>query len=335
MLIATHDGSFHADETIACAILTYIFENSSIIRSRDCDELERADIVIDVSGLNDEKHFDHHSKNFTKTRLNGISYATAGLMWDKFGRDFLAKVCKQNALNFSTDIIVKAQQRIDHEMMELIDLNDNGQLNSYLSAQLAPHSEGELRVFNALNAFYQQDPSIPYIVAMQNLPTANAAEQQKSFLATVKMLRQILINTAINALHTEHGIARTLELYDGGPLLIMHEKLPWSAAVLSNPEEFAHCSLAIYPDRKRGWRVQSLPVSLSERFCNRVTAPEAWCGLDDKALDAATGLEGTIFVHKSGFTGGAIEFETILELARRWLVQGRWDPRWQHLKPVN
>ena len=31
MIIATHDGSFHADETTACAILTYIYENSTIM----------------------------------------------------------------------------------------------------------------------------------------------------------------------------------------------------------------------------------------------------------------------------------------------------------------
>ena len=58
MIIATHNGTFHADETTACAILTYLFENSSIIRSRDPEELEKADIIIDVSNQNDEKHFD-------------------------------------------------------------------------------------------------------------------------------------------------------------------------------------------------------------------------------------------------------------------------------------
>ena len=55
MIIATHNGTFHADETTACAILTYLFENSSIIRSRDPEELEKADIIIDVSNQNDDK----------------------------------------------------------------------------------------------------------------------------------------------------------------------------------------------------------------------------------------------------------------------------------------
>ncbi len=329
MLIATHDGSFHADETIACAILTYLYENANIIRSRDPQELEQADLVIDVSGLNDDKHFDHHSNDFTQCRPNGICYATAGLMWEKFGHDFLRKVCLKHELNFADAILAQAKARIDVEIMQMIDLNDNGQLNAYLNTTIALQDDGQRRVFNDLNAFYQHDPSIPYIVAMQNLPAATVSEQHKAFLATVKMLRHILVNAAINAVHTEAGIAKILALYDGSPMLIMHEKLPWTAAVLSHPNVFAHCSLAIYPDRKRGWRVQSLPMSLSERFRNRVTAPASWCGLNDEALDAATGLSGTIFVHKSGFTGGAMDFDTNLELAKCWLAQGRWDPKWQ------
>lgn len=94
MIIATHDGTFHADETTACAILSYLFDNVSVIRSRDPDVLESGDIVIDVSNINDEKHFDHHSKDFTLCRDNGIKYATAGLMWKKYGMDYLRKVAK-------------------------------------------------------------------------------------------------------------------------------------------------------------------------------------------------------------------------------------------------
>lgn len=46
MIIATHNGTFHADETTACAILTYLFENSSIIRSRDPEELEKQILLL-------------------------------------------------------------------------------------------------------------------------------------------------------------------------------------------------------------------------------------------------------------------------------------------------
>ena len=94
MLIATHDGSFHADETLACAIISYVHERCEVIRSRNPVELEKADIVIDVSGINDDKHFDHHSNNFNLKRDNGINYATAGLMWQKFGFEYLRKIAQ-------------------------------------------------------------------------------------------------------------------------------------------------------------------------------------------------------------------------------------------------
>ena len=327
MLIGTHDGSFHADETVACALISYIHEHCEVIRSRNPQELERADIIIDVSGKNDERHFDHHSNDFKLSRPNGIDYATAGLMWQKFGREFLQKIAHEHfsaeQRQLLTDEIYQAaQERIDREVMYGVDLNDNGQLNSYLREKIHPETPGEQRIMNELNEFYRFTPDIPYLVAMQNLPNVTGEEQNRNFMNTVKSLKTLLINTAINALYTEEGIAKVLALYDGGELLIMHEKLPWTQAVLANMELFANCKLAVYPDRKRGWRVQSLPYSVAERFKNKLSAPKSWRGLDEKELDKATGLEGTIFVHRGGFTGGALDFDTNLEMARRWLKEG-------------
>ena len=422
MLIATHDGSFHADETLACAIISFLYENCEVIRSRDPVELEKADIIIDVSGINDHKHFDHHSNAFNLSRDNGIHYATAGLMWKKFGHDFLVKIatdylipqmqaaakaakaaqeaeeagkdvetsstpvtavainekgsstmvvndaspcaCASTAadalaaakaaaaaaatatataaaadgadaaadkdkdedevlaINISDEIYLSAYERIDREIMYMVDLNDNGQLNTYLRDNITIDNDGEQRVMDELNEFYRSTPDIPYLVAMQNLPLVSNEEQNKNFLTTVRILKALLINVAINALNTEIGVAKVLEAYDGGPILVMHEKLPWTQAVLAHFDLFKNCMLAVYPDRKRGWRVQSLPFSKAERFKNKLIAPKAWRGLDDKALDAATGLSGTIFVHRAGFTGGALAFDTQMKMAQLWLEQG-------------
>lgn len=323
MLIATHDGSFHADETIACAILTYLYENSQIIRSRDPNILEKADIIIDVSGKNDEKHFDHHSKEFNLCRDNGIAYATAGLMWKKFGLEFLNKINKQFKLEIKNqEIIQKAFDFIDKNIMIYIDLNDNGQLNEYLNTTFSPQNSEEKKLFDDLNLFYQQVPSIPYIVATQNINAGNNEDQYKAFISTVKLLKQILIGACNHCLNTQRDIVKVLECYKGGNILILHEKLPWSQAVLENMNLFKDCLIAIYPDRKRGWRIQSLPYSKAEIFKNKCSAPIEWRGLDNEALDKKTGLKNTIFVHRSGFTGGAITFEDALEMAKLWIEKG-------------
>lgn len=327
MLIATHDGSFHADETVACAILSYLYDHCEVIRSRDPKLLETADLIIDVSGRNDDKHFDHHSNEFNLSRDNGIHYATAGLMWLKFGRAYLERIVAEHfpeseRADFTDTIMAAAQARIDREIMYGVDLNDNGQLNSYLNELIAPKDEKEQAVMDKLNEFYRYSPDIPYLVAMQNLPNVSGAEQDAHFSNTVKLLKTLLINAAINALNTERGVAKVLALYEGGPLLIMHEKLPWTQAVLAHFERFNECLLAIYPDRKRGWRIQSLPFSKAERFKNKLPAPKAWRGLDEAKLDQVTGLQGTIFVHRAGFTGGAMDFDTIVEMAQLWLKEG-------------
>lgn len=326
MIIATHDGTFHADETTACAILSYLFDNVSVIRSRDADELEKADIIIDVSNMNDEKHFDHHSKDFTLCRENGIKYATAGLMWKKFGMDYLRKIVK-NELDFhpSEKVLANAFKRIDCDIMTMIDLNDNGQLTNYADSIADAKTEHEKELVNSLNELYQSSPDIPYIVAMMNLPKSTGQEQDKAFGAVVKMLKSIILSASINAISTESGIAKVLEAYQGGPILIIHERLPWTQAVLSNMDIFKDCKLAMYPDRNMRWRVQSLPVSKAQRFKNRLSAPVAWRGLNDEELDKVTGLKNMTFIHKSGFTGGANNHDDCRKLANLWLEQGVED----------
>lgn len=323
MLIATHDGTFHADETTACAIISYLYDNFRVIRSRDPETIEKADLVIDVSLRNDQKHFDHHSKEFTKCRPNGVRYATAGLMWEKFGIDFLKRIVKKE-LPFRPDqsVIDSAFDRIDREIMVMVDLVDNGQLTEYSAKVADARTAGEVAVRDRLNGFYQDSPDISYIVSMQNLPGLSREAQDQAFMTTVKILRQILVAAAINAITTESGIAKVIKAYTGGEILVIRDRLPWTQAVLDNPKAFEKCLLAVYPDRNSRWRVQSLPVSRALRFSNRLTAPAAWRGLQGEDLDAATGLHNMNFVHRAGFTGGASTFEDDLQLAQLWLKLG-------------
>ena len=325
MLIATHDGTFHADEATACAVITYLYDNTSIIRTRDVELMETADLIIDVSLKNDERHYDHHSKDFTLARPNGIRYATAGLMWRKFGHEFLKKVAARE-LNFkpSSAVFEAAFARIDKEIMEMIDLNDNGQLTSYVSDIADAFTEGEKELRDRLTEFYQCSPDIPYIVAMQNLPSNKGESQDRAFNATVKMLRLILVPCAINALTTESGIEKVLAVYDGGKLLIMQERLPWTQAVLCHADRFKNCVLAVYPDRNLRWRVQSLPVSKALRFSNRCSAPALWRGLEGTKLSQVSGVQNCSFVHRSGFTGGAETYDDTMKMAKAWLERGEY-----------
>lgn len=61
----------------------------------------------------------------------------------------------------------------------------------------------------------------------------------------------------------------------------------------------------IYPDEtSNNWRVQAVPIS-PESFESRKALPEAWRGLRDDELSKVSNIDGGIFVHASGFTGGS------------------------------
>ena len=61
----------------------------------------------------------------------------------------------------------------------------------------------------------------------------------------------------------------------------------------------------LYPDEFGGnWRIQAVPVA-AESFESRKALPAKWRGVRDDELSKLSGVEGCIFVHASGFTGGA------------------------------
>lgn len=55
--IATHSGTFHADESLAVFMLKQLeeFKEAKVVRSRDSNVIEEADIVVDVGGVYGEK----------------------------------------------------------------------------------------------------------------------------------------------------------------------------------------------------------------------------------------------------------------------------------------
>ncbi|WP_334169494.1 MYG1 family protein, partial [Timonella senegalensis] len=62
MIIATHNGKFHADDVFGVALLKQLYPDAQVVRSRDPKVLDQADIVLDVGGVYDveARRFDHH-----------------------------------------------------------------------------------------------------------------------------------------------------------------------------------------------------------------------------------------------------------------------------------
>uniref|UniRef100_A0AAA9RV32 MYG1 exonuclease n=2 Tax=Bos TaxID=9903 RepID=A0AAA9RV32_BOVIN len=101
--IGTHNGTFHCDEALACALLRLLpeYREAEIVRTRDPEKLAACDIVVDVGGEYDpQRHrYDHHQRSFTET-MSSLSpgkpwqtkLSSAGLIYLHFGHKLLAQL---------------------------------------------------------------------------------------------------------------------------------------------------------------------------------------------------------------------------------------------------
>ncbi|RZA12254.1 MAG: MYG1 family protein, partial [Proteobacteria bacterium] len=91
--LVTHSGGFHADEVLSSVVLTRLFPQAQLVRSRARDWLTPAPnrIIYDVGGAYDAAAniFDHHQRG-APSREDGQPYSSFGLVWRHYGRDYLA-----------------------------------------------------------------------------------------------------------------------------------------------------------------------------------------------------------------------------------------------------
>lgn len=73
--------------------------------------------------------FDHHQKSRNGQRDNGIYYSSIGLLWKKFGREYLRKLGVKS--------IEKTFDYMDKELIQYIDATDNMQ-TEYLENKISP-----------------------------------------------------------------------------------------------------------------------------------------------------------------------------------------------------
>jgi hypothetical protein len=89
--LVTHSGGFHADELMSSVILTRLFPQARILRTRDEVWITPAPdrVIYDVGRDHNLERliFNHHQKN-PPQRDHGQPYSSFGLIWRHFGRDY-------------------------------------------------------------------------------------------------------------------------------------------------------------------------------------------------------------------------------------------------------
>ena len=128
--ICTHDGYFHEDEVTAVAVLSRIFTNHEIIRTRDVSAIAMSDISVDVGDVYDHstRRYDHHMTN-PPTDDNGHILSSAGLIWRHYADTYLKAIgIPKNIIvdGIPRDVIGEVKRIMKDKWITPIDLVDNG-----------------------------------------------------------------------------------------------------------------------------------------------------------------------------------------------------------------
>lgn len=160
ILIVTHDGAFHGDDVLSVAILSTIFKNHRVIRTRDQTLIDMADFVVDVGGLYDHdlRRYDHHMPDPPKDKYEHI-LSSAGLVWRHHAQAYLRAIGIPHLYTYRhkpIDLRARVESIIKTRWIVPIDRNDNGVSDgptaiSELVAAMAPIDAEKSRTrFNAL-----------------------------------------------------------------------------------------------------------------------------------------------------------------------------------------
>ncbi|MFV1728296.1 MYG1 family protein [Phaeobacter sp. JH20_02] len=292
--LVTHSGGFHADELLSSVILTRLFPDATLLRSREEAWItpQAGRIIYDVGRAYDAEAqvFDHHQRP-NPLRDDGQPYSSFGLIWRHYGRDYLRSLAVPEA------DIEAIHHSFDQGFVLPVDLLDNGAIEPSVAGPLAGMTLPVL-LETLKPAFDDSREGADDQAFLAALPVARAFVEAAVRGRAAKRRAEVIVLSAIEAA----GAARVLELPMG---------MPFRAAVEAAGAD--HLLFVVHP-RSSDWTLTTIRKS-GDSFESRADLPAAWAGLTDAALEAACGVKGAKFCHNARFIAVADTRAAILEMA--------------------
>lgn len=316
--IATHSGTFHADDVFGVGVLMGVFPSHSLLRTRDKALIATADFVVDVGGTWDAAtgRFDHHQRGFDGARparlvdgqsVPGVGYASAGLVWSAFGTAYVQAWAQTHGHTLDEAAVASVVNTIDHSLVQYLDIVDTGQ------GDVAPGIFGLSSLVAQLNTHWLEEQGLDLGAKAQLLET----RFREAIAITRKFLDHAISKKVaqIRAMDIVRQAPRLL----GGKLLHLREGgMPWTRVVV---DEMPEVMFVIYPDSDGNqYQIKTVPLEVGS-FDTRMDLPASWAGLRDQELAAVTGVADSVFCHLNLFIGGARSFEGALKLAELALAE--------------
>ena len=260
----THDGTFHADEVTACALLLLfdLIDAKLIVRTRDPTKLVHCEYVCDVAGEYNpaKKRFDHHQLSYDG------ELSSAGMVWkDLLRREFIDEA---TYLFFNRSLILG------------IDAHDTGRTTP---------QEGVCTFSQVVSNFVP-----PVYDASDEVIEGAFFEALEFVLGHLKRLKERFHYIQLY----REKVAQAMALKQS--YLLFDEALPWIDSFFDLGGE-EHPALFVIMPSQAHWKVRTIPPKSEDRMKMRQPLPKEWAGLRDEELQRVSGIGGAIFCHKGRF----------------------------------
>jgi uncharacterized UPF0160 family protein len=309
LTLATHSGKFHCDEVFAYAVLRLALGlrqpgiDHFLVRTRKPELIEAADIVFDVGSTFDAaaNRFDHHQRG-APARPDGTPFSAAGLVWQVYGERAVAELLRAAGEEHLAPTIAAA---LDGSLVRRLDEIDNG---VSVDGPVRSDPLGLSKLVEEFNPPWD-DPG-----------ASGPAAGDEPFLEAMEFVSGVL-RRRVESLRARYAAeAAVLAAHQAGAdprILVLERGMPWKNVIFSHdlPVLFA-----ISPASNGNWMLDTMPPEKNS-FAQRLPLPEAWAGLQNAELAAATGVEDAIFVHLRRFVAAAKSRDGALALARLALAQ--------------
>ncbi|KAI5190163.1 hypothetical protein NECID01_0856 [Nematocida sp. AWRm77] len=313
--IVTHNNQFHADDVIACFMLSTIYPSSEIIRTRDAEVIAKGDYVVDVGDVYDpERHrYDHHQRGFAHTynSLSDVKLSSAGLVYKHHGEEFLEALGIELGEHKETIMSL-----IYTNYFMGVDANDNGidvadspryneRSLDAIVRDLNPSFFPNTRQFSDMEV-----QRLEYFKEAMNIIGGDLIRFCRSIAKDVQTASPILY-----AAFQSSGNKKYIVLEQS----CMFANLMWSFNQKYNREVY----MAIYPKLTNHGKVYYFMCIAKKGMRYRVEMPlcERWRGRREDTLTTEPGMEGALFVHASGFCGASKTYETAIYMAEETIKE--------------
>jgi uncharacterized UPF0160 family protein len=335
-VVAIHTPPHHADEVFCVACVKFINSNVTIIRTRNEEELAKADFRIDVGGKYDPLtgDFDHHQNEFIERHFNikpdkykdGPKMAGFGLIWRHYSIEIITSILDRlskttgHICNLSNDVLDYIDDNVERNLVMCVDALDNGE-NKTFNLDLQP-----VKIPSIVKFIQNYNPAV-WLECNKSQETDINDFFYKAVETAQNYLEREVIKYYCHVQAVEPVLEKVSKCKDG--YLILDPFLPWGPVFTKFPEECKDIKMVIYPSYDGGWMFQSPYIKKSvdeyrftmyhpvtnERRKQRYETPSYLCGKEAEDIEKITGIQDTTFIHSAGFVGACKTLEATKALA--------------------